>query len=186
MTSRIDSNIFTRFGQDFIEYLKLVLIDLEQKRDNIELFYTRMKKAQNIHIYGFGRSGAAALSLAIRLRHFCTYLPPVWWVGDQVRFPITEGDLVILFSSEGDRGEVGIIADKAQVVGADSILITQEKDSIIGNKVKTCLLLPKMSNDFVYGGGDFELAAYFLQELLVTEFGMRNRIPKSDVDKYHV
>ena len=38
----------------------------------------------------------------------------------------------------------------------------------------------------VYGGGDFELAAYFFQEALVTRIGLRGTVPPSDVSRNHV
>ena len=38
----------------------------------------------------------------------------------------------------------------------------------------------------VYGGGDFELAAYFFQETLVTRIGLRGTVPPSDVHRNHV
>ena len=79
--------------------------------------------AKEVHIFGFGRSGAAALSLAIRLKHFGEYLPPVWWIGDSVRPPIQQNDLVILFSRSGERPEVRVVAEKARSRGARIALV---------------------------------------------------------------
>jgi len=173
-------------GHEFIEYLEVVYNEIKKQTDSITHLFSLMQKAKNIHIYGFGRSGSAALAFAIRLRHFAEYLPPVWWVGDQVRTPINTGDLLILFSSKGEREEIRIVAQKARTRQADIVLITQNQYSAIHEMSKIAIILPGMSQTFVYGGGDFELAAYFMQELLVTEYGVMNAIPKSDIEKYHV
>ena len=74
--------------------------------DAIESQIEIMELADAIHCYGFGRSGHAAASLAVRLRHSQRILPDVWWVGDQVRNPFEPGQLLISFSSEGSRFEL--------------------------------------------------------------------------------
>jgi len=174
--------------ETYLKYLENVLTVASNQKDKLERLYTMMDKKNTgaIHIYGFGRSGSAALSLAIRLRHFCEFLPPVWWVGDQVRMPICQGDVVILFSSSGKREEVKGVADKAKKVGATIVLITAQRESQIGADAKETFVLPTLKETFVYGGGDFELAAYLLQEIIVAEIGTRYNIPKDMVDKYHV
>jgi len=167
-------------------YLETVCASVTEQEETLDHLYALMENAGAIHCFGFGRSGAAALSLAIRLRHFCEYLPPAWWVGDQARMPIREGDLVILFSGSGERPEVLCVAQKAKSVNVPVFLVTTRTDSSIGALAQEKIILPVLDESFVYGGGDFELAAYLLQEIMVADIGTRYHIPKEEVDKYHV
>jgi hypothetical protein len=43
--------------------------------------------------------------------------------------------------------------------------------------------LPKLEEEFVYGGGDFELTSFYFQEILVTVIGLRQKIPQNEVHK---
>jgi len=167
-------------------YMEDVFTSISEQTETLERLYAMMKNSGAIHCYGFGRSGAAALSLAIRLRHFCEYLPPVWWIGDQARMPIRDDDVVILFSSSGKRAEVEGVAQKAADLNATVVLVTSHRNVQIGGYAKEKIILPVLDEPFVYGGGDFELAAYLLQEIMVADIGMRYHIPKEEVDKYHV
>lgn len=175
-----------RIMQAYGAYLEDVRASILHQIKALERLYAMMASAGAIHCYGFGRSGSAALSLAIRLRHFCEKLPPVWWIGDQVRMPIREGDVVILFSSSGKRAEVEEVAKKAHDLNATVVLVTSHRNVQIGGHAKEKIILPVLDQPFVYGGGDFELAAYLLQEIVVADIGMRNNIPKDAVDRYHV
>jgi len=100
----------TATGKIYLEFLNEVMLSIHDEYPRIEQLLRMMEGAYAIHIFGFGRSGCAALAFAIRLRHFCNYLPLVFWVGDQVRQPIREGDVVILFSGSGNRSEVNLVA----------------------------------------------------------------------------
>src|SRR5665647_2782493 len=84
-----------------------------------------MVSAGAIHCYGFGRSGDAAASLAIRLRHFQRFLPPAWWVGDQVRNPFEPGQLLIVFSRLGTRFELVELVRHARERGLACAFVTR-------------------------------------------------------------
>ena len=173
-------------GRMYLDYLSQVLINAEKQYPLINEIIIEIRAAQAVHVYGFGRSGAAALALAIRLRHFCNYLPPVWWVGDQVREPFSIGDLVILFSGSGNRPEVKLVARKANEAAALLVLITASDKPDLGVQPDLVLKLPSLPDGMTYGGGDFELAAFFLQEVLVTHMGRVAEIPGDEVELNHV
>jgi DNA-binding MurR/RpiR family transcriptional regulator len=181
-----DDDLTCEIGACYLKYLRKCLSQLHDQEKELTELCNKIKIANAIHLYGFGRSGAAAMSLAIRLRHFCNYLNPVWWVGDQVRMPIRSGDLVILFSQSGDREEVVLVSKKAEKAGAEIAVVTNSKDSIIYSMATIIIHLPKLDEEFVYGGGDFELAAVYFQEILVTVIGLRQEIPQDEVYKNHV
>jgi D-arabinose 5-phosphate isomerase GutQ len=176
----------TATGRTYLEFLNEVLITTEKEYPQIEHLIRMIQGAKAVHIFGFGRSGAAAVAFAIRLRHFGNYLPPVWWAGDQMRRPILKGDVVILFSGSGTRPEVEIVACKAKAASAHLILITAAKKSTISDKSDLVIVLPKIHDMRVFGGGDFELGAFFLQEILVAYIGKMSGIPIDEIEKNHV
>ncbi len=162
----------------------------------IEALIDAMRSAGAIHCYGFGRSGHAAASLAVRLRHFQRFLPPVWWVGDQVRNPFEPDQLLISFSRLGTRFELEELVRHARERGLACAFVTS-RPGPIGHAEDSArpgdlvIELPSLdpallSPASLYGGGDFELAAYLFQEALVTRIGFRCGVPPSDVDLFHV
>jgi len=171
---------------NYLEYQALCCRSIEQQQPTIQTLVEWMEHAGAIHIYGFGRSGTAALAFAIRLRHFGNFLPPAWWVGDQVREPIGKDDLVILFTREGARKEIVSVAEKARDLQAKIAVITALEPIQLSIPHDLVLTLPLFNRDFVYGGGDFELAAFLFQEILITYVGCEKRIPKQEVNRKHV
>jgi D-arabinose 5-phosphate isomerase GutQ len=176
----------TKVGTCYLNYLNTTLGCVLEQQAKIGHLYSLIESSQQVHVFGFGRSGSAALSLAIRLRHFCDYIPAVWWMGDEVRQPVREHDLVILFSGSGERKEVELVAKNAKKSRAVIVLVTGEEHSRIGEVATIIIVLPKMKDQVCYGGGDFELAAYVFQELLVTLVGQYREIPADVVGKHHV
>lgn len=169
-----------------LEYLAETSRSIVNSEKEIEELCSHIRTAGAIHLYGFGRSGTAALACAIRLRQFCDYLPAVWWIGDQVRMPILENDLLILFSKDGSRSELASVAYQAAKNGAKIVLVTAHRNSRVSALARLKILLPLSNQPFVYGGGDFELAAFFFQEILVTYLGKKLCVPKESVWRNHV
>jgi D-arabinose 5-phosphate isomerase GutQ len=182
-------------ASEYAAYCARVADAIAGQAGAIEELIELMERADGIHCYGFGRSGHAAASLAVRLRHFQRIIPDAWWVGDQVRNPFEPGQLLVSFSREGRRFEferlVGFARDnhlECAFVTAEPAIehagrLARDREVVIG--------LPPMDPELlvpatVYGGGDFELAAYLFQEALATRIGLRCAIPPSDVRKNHV
>ncbi len=171
---------------DYLKYIKQVRESLLLQDAEITQLCRAIAESPAVHIYGFGRSGAAALALAIRLRHYQDTLPPVWWVGDQVRNPMHQNDLVILVSREGSRGEVASVAYQAISAGAIIALISTRCDSRIHSLARIKILLPASGLAWVYDGGDFDFAAFFFQELLATQIGRKKSVRNEDVARNNV
>lgn len=164
--------------------------------DAVEALIDAMVSAGAIHCYGFGRSGDAAESFAIRLRHFQRFLPPVWWLGDRVRDPFEPGQVLVSFSRRGtgfelaehvaharERGLACAFVTRAEGPGGGARRLARPGEVVIG---LPCLDPALIAPARLYGGGDFELAAYLFQEALVTCIGFRLGIPPSEVDRFHV
>ncbi|OPY44389.1 MAG: 3-hexulose-6-phosphate isomerase [Methanoregulaceae archaeon PtaU1.Bin222] len=149
---------------EYNTYLQRVAQYLENNPRTLATLADLIDDAHAVHIFGFGRSGTAALAMAIRLRHFLSPGKEVSWLGDQVRTPIRERDLVILFSGSGDRKEVISFLDLAHEKKARTVAITMNE----------------------YGGGDFEMSAWFFQEVFLTYYGNSRRIPKDKVGHNHI
>jgi D-arabinose 5-phosphate isomerase GutQ len=185
-TPKVNSHGIAGISDESVKYLGEVSRSLSGQKKQIDDLCSLIQKAGAVHVYGFGRSGTAALAFAIRLRQFCDFLPETWWVGDQVRMPIRENDLLVLFSRDGSRSEVISVAYMAAGVGARIALVTAGSNSRLGALTRLKILIPPSSLPDVYGGGDFELAAFFFQEVLVTHLGIMLGIPKECVWRNHV
>ncbi len=153
----------------------------------VEALVDAIIDAGAVHCYGFGRSGNVAASLAIRLHHFQRHLPPVWWVGDLVRDPFRPGDLLIVVSRTCERFELRDLVRHAHSLGMRCAFVTEgSHGAACTAKGDLVVSLPPMESSAVYGGGDFELAAFFLQEVLTARIGARLGIDHGDVARFHV
>lgn len=153
----------------------------------IERLISILEEKKPVHCYGFGRSGDVASALAIRLRHFQNHLGDVWFCGDLVRNTFNEMDLLIVISKSCSRPDLLHHVETARKEGMACAFVTRNPP------LPACIRegdlvfsLPSMKGDAVYGGGDFELAAFFFQEVLVSRIGARFGINPHDVDKHHV
>ncbi len=182
-----------------VEFLKVFPRVLEEQRDRLNRLVEILKNSKAIHVYGVGRSGAVALCLAIRLKHFEKVLGcKVWWVGDEVREKIEEGDTLIAFSGSGETAEVLIVAERAKDARAKVVAVTSFEDSTLAKMSDLVITIPGglekrkgwkyLEAQFVgefYGGGEFELLSYVFQEVLISSIGEYFKIPKDVVIKEH-
>ncbi|MCW3135370.1 MAG: SIS domain-containing protein [Canidatus Methanoxibalbensis ujae] len=169
---------------------------LESQREVLEEIYDLMERSNAIHVYGIGRSGSAALSLALRLKHFRYN---VWFIGDIVKERIKENDVVILFSGSGVTAEIVNIAESAKQEGAKVVAISSYRESPLGRLADVFLYLPggmrkgerwgyteaQLTESPFYGAGEFEVLAYLFQETLVTAIGKFKGILPSKVVEEH-
>ncbi len=182
-----------------VDFLKVLPKVLESQRERLNEFVKILKDSKAIHVYGVGRSGAVALCFAIRLKHFEKVLGcKVWWVGDEVREKIEEGDTLIAFSGSGETAEVLIVAERAKDANAKVVAITSFEDSSLAKIADLVIIIPgglekgkgwkyleaQFGGEF-YGGGEFELLAYTFQEVLISSIGEYFGIPKDVVIKEH-
>ncbi|MEM3755145.1 MAG: SIS domain-containing protein, partial [Candidatus Bathyarchaeia archaeon] len=163
----------------------------------LDKIFKMIEKGESLHLYGKGRSGSAAVSLALRLKHFGY---SVWFIGDVIKERIKPNDVVILFSGSGETSELVDIAKKAKAINAKVIAITSYKDSSLAMNSDLVFILPgglekkkgwdyleaqlNRKSDF-YGGGQFELYAYLFQEALLNTIGKFKNIPHNIVAKEH-
>ena len=195
-----------RFSLEFIEQLKILrdyvsgnsFSFIEKQMGKIDELYRFLEEKNSVHLYGKGRSGSIAVSLALRLSHFGY---KTYFLGDVIKEPFTKDDLIILFSGSGDTSEVVDIAKKAKSIGSKVVALTSFKNSSLIKYSDLLFLLPgglekgkgwsyieaQLSNraSSFYGGGEFEFNAYIFQEALINSIGRFKNISDSEVVKRH-
>ena len=195
------SDVVVESSKWLIDHLTIFPEVLKEQKEKFDEFIGMLEKAKAIHVFGVGRSGAVALCFAIRLKHFeRDFGHKVWWLGDEVREKIEEGDILIIFSGSGETAEAYFIAKKGKESGASLVLITSYPESSIGELSDLIIRLPGgmekakgwkyleaqvAKNGEFYGGGEFELMAYLLQETLIIAIGKYKNISKSAVVREH-
>jgi 6-phospho-3-hexuloisomerase len=182
-------------------YLEKYPSFFEKQMNELDRLYELIEGGRAIHVYGKGRSSNAAISLALRLKHFGYN---VWFVGDVVKERIRSGDLVILFSGSGETSEVIDVARRGRRDKASVVTITSYKDSTLARYSDLVFLLPgglekrkgwdyleaqlapeSSKEPLFYGGGEFETIAYLFQETLISGIGKYKNIPGSVVAREH-
>ena len=171
---------------------------IEKQLGKVDELFELLENRNSVHLYGKGRSGSIAVSLALRLSHFGY---KTYFLGDVIKEPFTKGDLIILFSGSGDTSEVVEIARKGKSMGSSVVAFTSFKDSSLAKNSDVIFLLPgglekekgwsyveaQLSHraSSFYGGGEFEFNAYLFQEALINSIGKFKNISGSEVAKRH-
>jgi len=176
---------------------------IKEQGDKIEKIYNLIEdtreQGDSIHIYAKGRSGSAAVSLALRLQNFGY---KVCFIGDVIKEPINSGHVAFLFSGSGETDEVVGVARRAKREHATVVSVTSYEDSSLAKKSDMVFILPggmekkkgwaylesqlTKEPSPLYGGGEFELLSYLFQEALVNAIGIHRGIPQGIVAKTHV
>ncbi|HEX55368.1 MAG: sugar isomerase [Candidatus Altiarchaeales archaeon] len=184
------------------EYMKNYPRIFETQRKELDDIFDLIEGSRAIHLYGKGRSANAAISLALRLKHFDYN---VWFIGDVVKERIRPNDVVILFSGSGETSEVVEVAKRAKRDNASVISITSYRNSTLAKNSDIIFILPgglekrrgwdyleaQLTSEserekFFYGGGEFETMAYLFQETLVSAIGRFKRIPMRNIIERHI
>ncbi len=195
------SDLVVDSSKRLIEHIVSFPEILEEQKDRFDEFIKMLEEGRAIHVFGVGRSGAVALCFAIRLKHFeKDFGHKVWWLGDEVREKIEKGDVIVIFSGSGETTEAYFISKRGKEAGAKLVLITSYPESSIGEISDLIIKLPGgmekakgwkyleaqvSKNAEFYGGGEFELMAYLLQETLIMAIGRYKSISKSTVVREH-
>jgi len=79
----------------------------EVAEEKIDEIISHFFKANNIFVYGAGRSGLVGKAFAIRLVHLGF---PTFVIGETITRPVKKGDLVVLISGSGETIPVAMTA----------------------------------------------------------------------------
>lgn len=99
----------------------------------------KIQKVKRIFISGTGRSGLIGKVFAMRLMQ-SDYT--VYVVGETITPSIEEDDLLIIISGSGSTGTLAQFAEKAKDVGAESALVTTNRNAKIGQLADCIVFIP--------------------------------------------
>jgi len=125
-------------------------------RKQILAFAQRIADAPRIFLMGIGRTGLITQTFGMRLAQLGI---PVYLVSHPTTPSLEKSDLLVLFSGSGKTESVLTAAKRAEQIGAQSFLVTQQEDSPLGKRIDDKLIIqspPK--GDKVLNGTLFEMA----------------------------
>lgn len=187
MSSEPPPRTIDEIAAEYAAFCQVVADRCTRDMPEIERLISILERKKPVHCYGFGRSGNVASALAIRLRHFQRHLGDIWFCGDLVRNTFNDTDLLIVVSKNCSRSDLLYHVERARRGGMTCAFVTGEPPLPACIKDGDLVFsLPSKKSSPVYGGGDFELAAFFFQEVLVSRIGARFGIKHDEVTKYHV
>lgn len=140
--------------------------------------------ANNIFVYGVGRSGLVGRAFAIRLVHLGF---PTFVVGETITRPVTKGDLVVLISSTGETIPVAMTAEITRRLGAKLISITSNQDSHIARFADILIVLkPKHKDPSLAPLGTlFEAASWIFLDGIISELMSKKGETEKDMRQRH-
>ncbi|MCD6512209.1 MAG: SIS domain-containing protein [Thermoplasmata archaeon] len=147
---------------------KMINIDEKTLEKIITLFFN----ANNIFVYGAGRSGLVAKAFAIRLVHLGF---PAFVIGETITKPVKKGDLVVLISGSGETIPVTMSAEIARRLGAKLISITANPDSHIARfaDLPVILKMDEKNAELAPLGTLFEVSAWVFLDGIIAELMAR-------------
>lgn len=108
-------------------YVEKIAGELEV--EEVESLINSILEAENVFLYGAGRSGLVAKAFAMRLMHLGIN---VYVVGEIITPSIKEGDLLITISGSGETTSIVTSGKIAKSAGAELAVITTYPASTLG------------------------------------------------------
>jgi len=155
-------------------------IDEKKIKKAVKLFFY----ANNIFVYGAGRSGLVAKAFAIRLVHLGF---PTFVVGETITRPVKKNDLVVLISGSGETIPVAMTAEIARRLGAKIISITSNPDSHIARFADLPIILKveEKDADLAPLGTIFEASAWIFLDGVVAELMAEKKEDEGSMKRRH-
>ncbi|RLF50768.1 MAG: 6-phospho-3-hexuloisomerase [Thermoplasmata archaeon] len=164
------------------EQISQMLEEIEEKK--IEEIINYFFQANNIFVYGAGRSGLVGKAFAIRLVHLGF---PTFVIGETITKPVKKGDLVVLISGSGETIPVAMTAEIARRLGAKIISITANPDSHIARFADLVVILkPKEKKaDLAPLGTLFEASAWIFLDGIIAELMAKKGESEESMKRRH-
>ena len=138
----------------------------EQTECLVDAILAAKRENRAVFAVGAGRSLLMIRSFAMRLMHLGmrSYV-----VGDTATPAIRKGDLLLFGSGSGETGALIGMMEKAEKVGAQTILITRNPDSTLGRRAEIVVNIPieKGTSGFQPAGSTFEQGMLLLCDAVV-------------------
>jgi len=130
-------------------------------------FAKRIQSADRIFLMGIGRTGLVVEMFAMRLAQLGL---PVFLISQPTTPALEESDLLILVSGSGETEIILSAASKANKIGAEIFVVTQNEGSKLGQLVQDPLIIPSPTeNTKVLNGTVFEMALLISLDAVIAE-----------------
>lgn len=158
------------------------LESVNQLRDSdFDELYECLNKSNRIFISAAGRSLLQMKGFAMRLMHL-DY--EVAMVGEVTTPAIKRGDLIIVASGSGETSTILNQLKKAKALGANTFVITQNKDSSMAKETGSSIILPKIQS-IQPGGTQFEQFLGICLDSFILSIMNKKELPFDYVYKNH-
>jgi len=127
----------------------------------------RIHEAERIFLIGSGRTGLVVEMFAMRLAQLGM---PVFIVSHPTTPALEKSDLLILVSGSAETETILSTAAKAERIGAEIFVVTQNEESSLGKMVQDPLIIPSPTeNTKVLNGTLFEMALLISLDAVIAE-----------------
>ena len=178
--------------QQRIELIQSELADVLKRVEPgpIEALIDAICSAEQVFLYGQGRTGFVSRAFAVRLMHLGMN---VHFVGETTTAPITQRDLCIVNSGTGETRFCYHVAVAAKEAGATLATLTAHPPARIGRMADIVILIPAPTKGQAFGpaasrqpaGSLFEQAAMMILETIVLMLIDRlGRSPSSMLERH--
>ncbi|WP_283678516.1 6-phospho-3-hexuloisomerase [Lentilactobacillus sp. Marseille-Q4993] len=171
------------------DYWSIILSELSAVNVTVtDEFAQLVKNANQVFVFGAGRSGLAIKAFAMRLSQLGK---PAFVVGETTNPPIGDGDLFTVASGSGTTSQAITLADKAKVTGAKVALITASPDSPLA---ATADLVTNLGGKAKYDndsstvqpmGSLFEQSVFIFGDAFVLKYMNDFQVSETDMQKRH-
>lgn len=125
------------------DILKTVSQEIERvctavNEEELEILAQEIEGADNIYIYGNGRSGLVGKMIAMRLMHsgYSTFV-----IGETTTPAFKENDLLIILSGSGKGQAIRAMTEKAKQLRGRTVLVTASGDDALKNDFDSLLFI---------------------------------------------
>jgi 6-phospho-3-hexuloisomerase len=95
---------------------------------------------------------------------------PVFLVSHPTTPALEKNDLLVLISGSGSTASILLAAERAQQLGVETFLITQQEDSQLGRKIHSKLIIQSSpEDDRVLNGTLFEMALLVTLDAVINQ-----------------
>lgn len=116
--------IFRQNAETVAAEISAVLARIDEEQ--IESVVAALNSAQRVFVIGVGREGLSSRAFAMRLMHLGLTVHVGW---DDTTPNIGPGDLLVMVNGSGRIGHLDYVFTRAQVAGADTLVVTGVPDA---------------------------------------------------------
>ncbi|SFK87970.1 3-hexulose-6-phosphate isomerase [Salinicoccus halodurans] len=174
------------------EILKTVSQEIEKvcksvNEDELENLAEEIRGANNIYVYGNGRSGLVGKMVAMRLMHSGYN---VFVVGETTTPAFKENDLLIILSGSGKGHAVNTMTEKVKSLGGQTALVTASGDASLKSRFDALVFInaSTKNNDIPTIqplGNQFDQSMHLILDALIIFLNEKTEENKEEIKARH-